>query len=78
MLAKAKAWFLHSVTILIARVVAFGSLILGALVNVGDFFNSPSVSAAVQAVLKPALIPWYGLAIAALVEIARRRTLPKA
>ena len=71
---KIKAWFKHSATILWARVVALAGILLAA----GQaLLADPNVTAAIQSVLQPKLIPYYVIAIGLVTEIARRRTAAK-
>jgi hypothetical protein len=72
---KIKAWFRHSVTILWARAVAFAGVVL---VMGQSVLGDPNVSAAVQAILQPKLIPYYVIAIGIVTELARRRTAGRA
>jgi hypothetical protein len=72
---KIKAWFKHSLTIVWARGVALAGVLLAA----GEaLLQDPNVTAAVQAVLQPKLIPYYVIAIGLVTELARRRTAGKA
>jgi hypothetical protein len=71
MWAKIKAWFKNSLTILWARVVAFG----GVLLALGQsLVADPNVNGAIQQALQPKLIPYYVIGIGLVTEIARRRT----
>lgn len=70
-----KAWFMHSLTILWARVIAF----VGALLVAGEaLLQDPNVTAAIQAALQPKFVPYYVIAIGLVTELARRRTAGKA
>lgn len=71
---KIKAWFKHSLTILWARIVALGGVIVAALVNVA---GDPNVNAAIQAAFQPKYLPWWLLGIGLVTELARRRTVSK-
>jgi hypothetical protein len=71
MWTKIKAWFKNSVTILWARVVALGGLLLAAGQSV---LADPNVNSAVQQALQPKYIPYYVIAIGLVTELARRRT----
>ena len=68
---KIKAWFKNSVTILWARLVAAAGMLLA---FVPDITSDPNVSNAIHAILKPAYLPWYIIAIGIITELARRRT----
>jgi hypothetical protein len=71
MWTKIKAWFKNSITILWARVVALG----GVLLALGQsLVADPNVNGAVQQALQPKFIPYYVIAIGLITEIARRRT----
>ena len=69
-----KAAFKHSVTILWARAVALGGVLLGA---VQPLSADPAVNDAVHTLLRPQLIPYYVIAIGLITELARRRTAGK-
>jgi hypothetical protein len=69
-----KAAFKHSVTILWARVVALGGIVLGA---VQALSADPAVNDAIHTILQPQFIPYYVIAIGLITELARRRTLAK-
>jgi hypothetical protein len=70
---KIKAAFKHSVSMLLARVVA----LLGLLLAAGQsLLQDPNVSGAIQSALQPQYIPYYVIAIGLMTEIARRRTAP--
>jgi hypothetical protein len=71
MWTKIKAWFKNSVTILWARVVALGGLLLAAGQSV---LADPNVNSAVQQALQQKYIPYYVIAIGLVTELARRRT----
>ena len=72
MWAKAKAWFKNSITILWARIVALGGVLLALGQSlVGD----PNVNGAIQQALQPKFIPYYVIAIGLVTELARRRTV---
>ena len=68
---KIKAWFKHSITILWARAVALAGLMLMAGQSL---LQDPNVTAAIQSLLQPKLIPYYVIAIGLITELARRRT----
>ena len=71
MWAKIKTWFKNSITILWARVVALG----GVLLALGQsLVADPNVNGAIQQALQPKLIPYYIIGIGLITEIARRRT----
>ena len=69
---KIKAWFKHSVTILLARTVALAGLLLTAGQSL---LADPNVIGAIQSALQPKFIPYYVIAIGLVTEIARRRSL---
>ena len=71
MWAKIKAWLKNSVTILWARVVALGGLLLASGQSI---VADPNVNGAIQQALQPKFIPYYVIAIGLITEIARRRT----
>jgi len=71
---KIKAWFKHSVTILWARLIALGGMVLGALQALSA---DPAINDAVHAALQPKFIPYYVIAIGLVTELARRRTADK-
>jgi hypothetical protein len=71
MWAKIKASFKNSITILWARVVAFGGLLLALSQSL---VADPNVNGAIQQALQPKLIPYYIIGIGLVTEIARRRT----
>lgn len=75
MLEKLKAAFLHSATILWARVVALTGI---ALAFVPTLITDPNVSMIAQSVLQPKYIPFYLIAIGIVAELCRRRTVTKA
>jgi hypothetical protein len=68
---KAKAWFKHSMTILWARVIALGCLLLA---SAQALIADPAINDAIHTVLQPKLIPYYVIAIGLVTEMARRRT----
>jgi len=68
---KIKAWFKHSLTILWARVVALGGLLLGLAQALSV---DPAINDAVRTALQPKFIPYYVIAIGLITELARRRT----
>ncbi|HEV2628515.1 MAG TPA: hypothetical protein VGV41_07705 [Pseudolabrys sp.] len=71
MWAKIKASFKNSITILWARVVALG----GVLLALGQSLAAdPNVNGAIQQALQPKLIPYYIIGIGLITEVARRRT----
>lgn len=72
MLEKIKAWFKHSVTILVARITSAAGLILGILTTA---WGDPTVQQAVSTLGNPKVLPWIILGMGLLTEIARRRTL---
>lgn len=74
MFDKVKAWFKNSLTILWARVVALGGLILGVMQGLTA---DPNISAAIQSMLQAKYIPYYVIAIGIITELARRRTVEK-
>jgi F0F1-type ATP synthase membrane subunit c/vacuolar-type H+-ATPase subunit K len=68
---KIKTWFKNSITILWARIVALGGVLLALGQSlVGD----PNVNGAIQQALQPKFIPYYVIAIGLVTELARRRT----
>jgi hypothetical protein len=69
---KTKAWFKHSITILWARAVTAGGLLLAAGQSL---LADPNVTGAIQSALQPKFIPYYVIAIGLVTEIARRRSL---
>jgi hypothetical protein len=69
-----KAAFKHSVTILWARFVALGGIVLGA---VQALSADPAVNDAIHTILQPQFIPYYVIAIGLITELARRRTIAK-
>jgi hypothetical protein len=71
---KIQAWFRHSVTILWARMVALGGILLGAAQALSA---DPAVNEAVHTALQPKFIPYYVIAIGLITELARRRTADK-
>ena len=71
---KIKAWFKHSVTILWARLLALAGLVLA---SAQSLLGDPTISGAVQQLLKPQYIPWYVIGIGAITELCRRRTAGK-
>lgn len=73
--AAVKDWFLHSATILWARLVALAGLLLTALDWLANLAGLPGVSENIRALLAPQYVPWYLIAIAIITELARRRTL---
>ena len=66
-----KAAFRHSLTILWARLLALGGLLLA---FGQSLLADPSVDDAVRSLLKPDYIPYYMIAIALITELCRRRT----
>ncbi|HWE77033.1 MAG TPA: hypothetical protein VG270_00810 [Pseudolabrys sp.] len=71
MWAKIKAWFKNSITIVWARVVALG----GVLLALGQsLVADPNVNGAIQQALQPKFIPFYIIGIGLITEVARRRT----
>jgi hypothetical protein len=71
MWAKIKAWFKNSITILWARIVALGGVVLA----MGQsLVADPNVNGAIQQALQPKLIPYYIIGIGLITEVARRRT----
>ena len=74
LLARIKAFFLHSVTILWARFVALVGVVVGFLQG---FTPNPTIDNAIHEILQPKLIPWYALGIGVITELARRRTATK-
>ena len=71
MWSKLKLLFKHSVTILWARIVALG----GVLLALGQsLVADPNVNGAIQQALQPKFIPYYVIAIGLVTELARRRT----
>ena len=71
MWAKIKAWFKNSITILWARAVALGGLLLAAGQSL---VADPNVNGAIQQAMQPKFFPYYVIAIGLITEIARRRT----
>ena len=72
---KIKSWFRHSLTILWARIVTAGGLLLALAQGV---LGDPNVDSAIQQALQPKYIPYWVLAIGIVTELARRRTAGKA
>jgi hypothetical protein len=72
---KLKAAFLHSVTILWARMVALAGL---ALAFLPTLVTDPNVSMIAQTLLQPKYIPFYLIAIGIVTELCRRRTVSSA
>lgn len=72
---KIKAWFKHSLTILLARAQMLAGLIGAVLFGL---VQDPNISGALQSLLKPEYIPYYVIAIGLITELARRRTVGKA
>ena len=72
---RIKAFFRHSVTILWARTVALGGLVLAALDQAAELLSLPTIKDNVQALLNPACVPYYLVVIALITELARWRTL---
>jgi len=70
-MSKLKDWFKHSVTILWARVVAIGGVVLAIL---PALLSDPTLQNAIQTALSPQYIPFYLIAIGVITELARRRT----
>ncbi len=75
MLAKLKAWFKHSATILVARIGAALSGGLLAVVQVADIANMREVRVQIAEFLSPKMVSLIGLGAFVIVELARRRTL---
>jgi hypothetical protein len=72
---KIKARFRHSATILWARLVGFGGLVIAILGSIADLFELPGIKESIQALLDPRHVPYYIIAFALITELARRRTL---
>jgi len=68
---KIKAFFKHSLTILWARLVALGGILLASLQSLSA---DPAINDAVHEALQPRFIPYYVIAIGLITELARRRT----
>ena len=71
---KIKSAFKHSVTILWARLLALAGLVLASMQSL---LADPTISGAVQQLLKPQYIPWYVIGIGVITELCRRRTAGK-
>ncbi|HEU4662163.1 MAG TPA: hypothetical protein VFS63_16040 [Pseudolabrys sp.] len=71
---KVKSWFKHSLTILWARLVAVGGLLLA---STQTLIADPSVNDAIHSLLQPKYVPYYVIAIGLITEIAHRRTTGK-
>ena len=68
---KLKLAFRHSLTILWARLLPLGGLLLA---FGQSLLGDPIVDDAVRSLLKPDYIPYYMIAIALITELCRRRT----
>jgi len=77
MCEKIKAWFRYSATIVWARLVGFGGLVIAVLGSIADLFELPGIKESIQALLDPRHVPYYIIAFALVTELARRRTLNK-
>jgi hypothetical protein len=64
-----------SATILWQRLVLATAALSGVLVTLADTLGAPQVDNAIRAVLQPQWVPIYGVMIAVIGELARRRTL---
>lgn len=68
------AVFSHSATILTARIGAAVTAVVGFIVSFLPAIDpASSLGTSLAGLLKPAYVPWYGLAFALLVEVVRRR-----
>lgn len=76
--AKVKAWFRNSLTIFVARIGTILSVALLAVSQMADVLNLPEVKAQLGAFLEPKTVSLIGLGAFVVVELARRRSLPKA
>jgi hypothetical protein len=77
MWATIKGWFGHSLTILVARVVALAGALAAAVGPALDLLNDQGISTQVQAILDPKFVPYYIIVIGVLTELARWRTAGK-
>jgi hypothetical protein len=64
---KLKAAFLHSVTILWARLLMLAGVL-------GVVLADPNIMAAAQTIIPPQYWPWLLIVIGVVTELARRRT----
>ena len=74
---KIKAWFRHFATIVWARLVSFGGLVIAALGTVADLFELLGIKDSIQTLLDSRHAPYYIVAFALMTELTRRRTLNK-
>ncbi|MGC1464307.1 MAG: hypothetical protein WA792_01095 [Pseudolabrys sp.] len=71
---KIKSWFKHSLTILWARAVALGGLLLA---SGQALIADPNVDSAIHTLLQPKFVPYYVIAIGLVTELVHRRTAGK-
>ncbi|HEY7246276.1 MAG TPA: hypothetical protein VH678_20575 [Xanthobacteraceae bacterium] len=64
-----------SATILWARFTVVVTALAAGLVQIADFIQAPSVSAAISTYLKPSVVAAIMVTVAVVTEWARRRTL---
>lgn len=72
---RLKASCKHSLTILWARMIACAGVLL---MSAQSLIADPAINDAMRALLKPAYIPYYVIAIGLITEIVRRRTAGRA
>ena len=65
----------ESATVLWSRFVVLVAGLTDGLVWLADLIGQPSVASAIQAYLKPSYVAGIMVAVAAITELARRRTL---
>jgi hypothetical protein len=78
MLSRIKTFFLHSVTILWARLIALVGVLLAISGPFLDLVSAPAIKEQIQGVLDPKYVPFYAIAFAIMTELARRRSLSAA
>ncbi len=64
-----------SATILWQKFVIAVTALAGVLSQAADYFNDPSISSAIQSVLKPQYVAAFTIAVALVTIWARKRTL---
>jgi hypothetical protein len=69
--------FHNSISILLSRILALSGALVGLLISAADFFGDPSLAETIKGAIDPKWVPWFVVAIAIVMNLASRRTLPK-
>lgn len=76
MIARIRAWFRNSMTLVIADIISILSMLLLAVDQLATIFSLPEVQQQLALFLSPKAVAVIGFVSGVIVRLARMRTLP--